>query len=235
MRCLTVIFVLCLMPLAAFADGPATAPAFPNPRAKVRPEHQRPRDDAKDLEDARAFLVKHSPKRAEVIARVQERLDEDKKARLRDRMLAYYRGIQAMRTDGNKDVFELRLKQVTLEDDIFGCHLRLMEIGGRQAEGPEADKIRAELKEKVRDLVGNRLSERAVRLKRMKKWTEEEQERLARDEQNKEALIEFQVKQELEGRPTPLFPDGPNAPFRKEREKEREENSRPPRDREEKK
>ncbi len=135
----------------------------------------------KEIADAMAYMQVNSPKRYEAINALPE---GDRKARFKELATLNYLRWMQVRID-EPDLFPVIQKRVKIEDDIFGLVTQL------RREGPDArDATKAQIREKVADLVDVGIKERTIRLADLADTLAKQQKQLANDSANRDALVE---------------------------------------------
>lgn len=191
--------ILLVFTSALLADAPTSDPVrghggVDHPGFGRGPEARRGEMRAWD------FFRTYSRRRAEAI----RALPQEKQERVRGLITARYGGIWLIETQ-NPKLFDLKIKQVQAEDDIFG-------LKGELAENPgKGDQIRAELRKKVEELVELRMDERKQRIERLKKQLGDEEKQLKEDQAKKEKMVEKQYERVLDAPTLETMPDRPGG------------------------
>jgi hypothetical protein len=200
-----VVVLLALLTTMAFADPPTTSDSRPHGNQFGRPPHGPPfrggPESAAELQSAWEMVRQYSPNRWAAYQQVQAHLDAEQKAALDRGVLWRYRQMQWMFRDD--DLREIKLKQLQIEDEIFGVRMKMNQ--------PAADMpaLKEQLQSKVRDLVDSRMREREIHIARLQDMLKNEQERLAKDRERKDELVASKVEEELKNEPNNILPDRP--------------------------
>jgi hypothetical protein len=143
--------------------------------------------------EVRNFMSQHSPLRQ---AAVDELPEGEKKNSIKKFVFARYRSLQALQKR-DPAAYEQRLKQLTIEDQIFGT---VSSWGGAGAGAgaavePQQDReqLRQALRQQVKDLVDLDLGERRRRVEWLRKELADQSALLERDEKDRDGLIDRRV------------------------------------------
>lgn len=204
--------------LAGDVGGP------PPGKQRSRPEGQGggPRwvDRESEWKEAYEFFKANAPRRC---AAFDALTDEKKKAEFRGMIMGRYGMLKWLaRDERDKPVRDLKIKQMGVEDAIFGLRQDL-----KASTDPEEQKrIRERLWDNVKLLVESRIEERRLRIESFKRLVQEEEQRLAADSDRKDKLVQEQFDEILSS-DGPDLDDRPS--FRRgEREGGREGGGPPP-------
>jgi hypothetical protein len=139
----------------------------------------------KDKTDAMIFMKEHSPNRFTAIDSLPE---GERKTNVKELAARnYLNWMKVMRED--PELYAVILKRVAVEDDIFDLVTQL------HKDSPEkVDATRAKLKDKVAALVDVGIEERRLRLKRLQKTVDEQQQKLADDSSHRDTLVSERLK-----------------------------------------
>lgn len=191
--------VVCWVPMTVVAqDRPApTVPsaaqraAYAERYGAVFQGPRRPTDA--EVEEVSQFLREYSPNRW----RALESLPEE--GRERRAVMAFavarWRGIQELK-EAEPALYDLKLKQLKVEDDIYG----LLAVKLPPA---EREPLRPKVRESVEQLVNLRMAERELRVESLRKQLKEEEERLASDKARVDKMVDR--------RTDTLMQEGPGA------------------------
>jgi hypothetical protein len=185
---LTLVLMVAMLPAVALGEPPTSRPARPN------------------WDRALEFFRENSPKRWAAY----EKLPDNKKAELRPMIMGRYVGMNFLNKD-NPQLHELRKKQLQVEDDVFDLRNQL------SAKRKDPD-LEGQLKEKVTELVGLRMEERANKIQQLQKLLEDEQKKLKEDEDRKDRVVDREYNAILNGRNPDAFQDHPRRPAHDSRE-----------------
>jgi hypothetical protein len=144
----------------------------------------------KDKADAMLYMKEHSPNRYAAIDGLPETNPAQVNRKNNVKELAarnYLSWMQIMKED--PELYAVIKDRVAIEDDIFGLVTDL-----HRAAPDKTDAIQAKLKDKVASLVDIGLQERELRLKRLQKTVEEQQQKLAEDSKRRADLIDERLK-----------------------------------------
>lgn len=148
-----------------------------------------------EWEETAAFLKEHSPKRLEVL----NSLDENgRKIRLRTAFINTYRNIQRLKKD-DPDLVGAVIKRVELEDAVFAISGQIREAK-RKGEGTRQGNLRADLSQKLNELVDTNIKERQLRIARLERTLKQERERLEGDQKSRDQLVEKRLNNLIDGR-----------------------------------
>jgi hypothetical protein len=189
---------------ATITDGPATQPALrrglggPGIRGNIGRDGglwsrvfgpttagaqgggQPPTEAERD--EAMAFLKEHSPKRAALLDTIRPVPRE----RVLNAVVLRYRPIKRMQ-GSDPELYNLLVRQFEVQDEALG----LMEQLGKSGTDAKDQATAAQaLHDKVAQWVNLNLQVRQVRLDRLKKTLEREEDRLEKDTSNKDELID---------------------------------------------
>jgi len=180
--------VLALAEVAAekSTDKPTTQPARTMP-GRLRHEMRDQPPTEEEWKEVVAFMEKHSPYRLEQIQKFKE--INPLRNNLRSRIWTQYRQMQEQKKDDEK-LYDISLKRFELKDQQF--HI-LQQIS--KAKGDDRTSLRDELRKNAGELVTLNLQERELRLEKLTQTVEKERQRLDKDQQNREQLVDDQIKQ----------------------------------------
>jgi hypothetical protein len=187
--------MLLTMPLAAMAqqtpqpDGPRRDPRDMRDFGPGRfggGFFRRP-PSPEEMESAMNFMKEYSPKRWDAM----QKLSKERQDLLKDAVYRRFRMLEVLRvTDDQKfPIYELQLKRVATEDEIFGLTRDL-----RTCVTGDESKIKAKLHDKIAELVDLGIQERKIRIARWQKQLSEEQEKLAHDVSSRDDVIRKRMR-----------------------------------------
>lgn len=143
-----------------------------------------------ELKDVADFMAVHSPRRWEAFNRLSE--EHPEKDKLKKLILVRFRGVRYLK-EREPRLYELRLKQVKLEDEAWDFSERY------RASKDEAE--RARLREKVREQVASVvnlwMSERQYRIDLLEEEVEDAKRRLDEDRAQMAERIDSKVEKHL--------------------------------------
>jgi hypothetical protein len=186
------------------ASGPATAPAFrPWPMGGnrllrlrdlsglvglERPDDRTGPADAEEWDEISQFAARNFPNRWKAFenVRAQRGANSEVIDRLRSRITARYRLLMRVQREMNV-LYDVALEQARVEDDAWAAI-----VAARQQ--PANAELRQAMREKVGTLVKNLLRERQDRLEALRQTVKAEQDRLDRDRDDVERLIDRQIE-----------------------------------------
>jgi hypothetical protein len=212
-----ILIVLGLAPVMLLADSPPGRDQRPGGGRMQRgpgprgPDFQRP-DDPEDLKKAWELLQQYSPKRWAACQSAKEKLNSEQNEKLDRAIMGRYRQMQFLSMQGNEDLRATRLKQLGVEDEIFGIRMEMIEAGGINS--PQAEPLKPRLRDKVREQVELRMEDRALHLKRLEEMVKSETEKLAKDRAREDAIVEERMQRELKSDDPGLLPDRGDRPER---------------------
>ena len=199
--------LLCTMTLALASGGHVWAdlPAHPTAREKAEAAavaaHRRAADrtsptwspSPEEEADAKTFLEKNCPHRLDAVKRTST------DGKVPTKLVRSFYDLEALRA-AEPDLYEIKVKQVRLEDHIFA--LVDTTIGKSNPD--------AELREQVRQLIQLRIDEHQKRLDKLKAVTDAEQQKLNQLKNNTEKMIEAEVEKQKKS-PDRITKPGSNA------------------------
>ena len=205
---------LCVLPLGALADQPFqpsdavstgvsdSASDSPEVAPDTRPGigenpmrgmHHRPTDE--EWQEASSLLLRYSPKRMAIVAALP---DGPIKQRLRNFIYSRYLALVRVQ-DTFPQIFQLQLQRLTIEDNLFDLHHQFL-----SASGSMKTSLRAQMRQEVQALFDNVQQDRQARINRMKMLVTEMQTRQDADAQNRETLIDQQLRDVIQYGPKAL-------------------------------
>jgi hypothetical protein len=214
------LLVLCTAPLL-FGAGPATQPSGGNLSAKsgptTRPDRLAGSEEAggrrggrgngqrqfrfdsavtqADWEGISSFMKNHSPNRLKFINQLP---DGPRKYNMITNMVRVSRNLDHM---DDADLSRIVTKRVELEDKVFGLAVQY-----RNADSVQVDGIKDQLKEAVADLVDTNIDERKLRIDRLKKTLDLEQQNLDRDDGQRDKVVADRLRQTIDEAQRPNGP-----------------------------
>jgi hypothetical protein len=150
----------------------------------------RPPPTDQEWNETEAFFREHSPKRSEAFSR----LPDDNKGRRRNikqLVHSHYAELKRLEKE-DPEVYQLRLKQVRAEDDIFGMLMDRWNAGPSRADWTA---LSTPLREQVALLVDLDLQERRLRLDRRQQSLDKQKQALADDESRRDERIERRLSE----------------------------------------
>jgi hypothetical protein len=209
-----VAWALCVLPLGALADQPfqqsdgisdaasdsavspdARSGNADNPMRGAR--HRQPTDE--EWQEASALLRRYSPKRMAAVASLP---DGPLKQRLRN--FIYGRYLALVRVQDNfPQIFQLQLQRLTIEDNLFDLHHQFV-----SATGSAKASLRSDMRQQVQALFDNVQQDRQARINRMKMLVAEMQAKKESDAQNRDTLIEEQLRDVIQYGPKAMEREG---------------------------
>ena len=175
----------------------------------------------KDWEEARAHFREHSPLRAEAF----DKMSEEQQNFFKPLIVGRYRGIKWLARD--PELRKNKERQIRIEDDIFGVK---QQLAGVVAGSEVGERLTAELRKSVEQLVDERMRERMMRIDRLEMLIAEERELLEEDRLKREGLVEKRLQDILAADvpvidPPQMPPGTPGGP-RRSPEKRDDDSSR---------
>lgn len=182
--------LIAISPAMALAQTPATADTSANPESSHR---QRPYGGGRfgagtfserETEEATVFMREYAPNRWQVV----QALPEEGAVRrgVMGFIVARYRALQDTKRDDPK-LYEVKLQQLTAEDDVYGLIASNPTAEARQ-------KHRSELRMAVRKMMDLNLIERELRIERLKRSLAAEEQRLEKDRAQFDAHLDSRVE-----------------------------------------
>jgi hypothetical protein len=207
---------------ASVKKGPATVPVAttapsavqrdPAAKAKViQSPTTHPTAGANDWPAAEAFIKEHSPRRWAALESLQP--DSNARPKIQAYITERYRSLM---DEKKKDpaMYKLELKELELEDQIFGL------VSGHHRRRDD-DAFEAQLRKETASLVDTRLAMRKLRITRLEKAVNLAKARLDKDEQRRDQLVEkemrtatkhaFPLRHREDGPATPHEPRNPTT------------------------
>lgn len=180
----------CAIPLAVIAEpqGPkrgGVPGAGPGGNGRTDREEWRNR-----TQQAEEFYKKHAPHRWSEFEKQRAKVGPDRAKQMMAGMVARFQGLQMQRED--KDLFDIRLQQIEVEDTEFGLVMDLSTTDKSQTE--KIDKLTTELRSNAQKSVDLRLKERGLRLDRLTRFLEKEKQAYEADLKNEDTLVNDRVK-----------------------------------------
>ena len=129
-----------------------------------------------EWEQVKEFLRKHAPHRNALLERRAGK--EQRPARF---FLKRWRAVEALKTE-SPELYNTKVREVELEDDLLGICLRLNNGGDRPA-------LQTQMKTKIADLFDLGVKERTLRIARVESALSEQKKTLNSEIQNRDALI----------------------------------------------
>jgi len=203
-------WALCLLPLAALADQPAGKSDADPSDSTVAPETNPGNNDAggraghrksdptdEQWRDASKILNQYSPKRMAVLSQ----LPDPAKQRLKSLMYGRYLALTKVQ-ESFPQLYQNGLQRLTIEDNLFDLRRQFV------AANPAAKAaLRTGLRKQVKDLFENVQDDRQVRITWMKSRVVDLQKQHDLDEQNRESVIDQQLKEVIRSGPNALDRD----------------------------
>jgi hypothetical protein len=146
---------------------------------------------ADEWEEIKLFMKSHSPER---LGRLDEIGDDNRQQAVRNMFAARYRMLQELK-ERDPELYDIRLKRLPVEDKAFELSWRLMR---KQADNPE--EARKQLRAQLRELVKNRLQERALHIRHMEQRLKLEEQRMKAEEQRIDETVDANMSDLAEER-----------------------------------
>lgn len=170
--------LISITPVLGMAQAPEPSPD----RSPERPRFSRGGfAGERELEDVARFMSEYAPNRWAAM----RNLPDEVKGGVMNFIVARYRSVSQLQ-DNDPDLYQLKLQQLTTEDEIYG----IVTVTDPERRQQARDAIAAA----VRKLTELNIAEREYRLARLKKEVQEEETRLAADR----AEMDEQVKSRTE-------------------------------------
>jgi len=222
-RLIVILGLAVLAPGAFAADGPSSRPAGPGHNLRPfggpdrRPNPGSRREEQPRWEEVEGFYREHCPH----FYAAFEKLGPGEQKKWKEFYTRRYMGVRSPEREGDSELAAVKLRQIEIEDAIFGVRMNMIRSGG----APEAAKARLhdDLKKLVKERIEARIEERALRVVRMRKFLEEEDQRLAAERSKIDQLTDRQMESEMKSLPGAM---GRDPRWRKRDDDDR----RPPRD-----
>ncbi len=214
--------VLCVTTLLLVGER-ATRPvisqvnAAPKPSDSALPgDPRRPRRNAvidAEWPDAQEFLREFAPHYEEAIRSISASLPDFRKYRLEVAVINRVQTLKRLK-EHFPELYEVRLEQLHLFDNLFDTHRQYASAGSAQKE-----KLREQIKQEVGALVDNAMKDRQKRIARLQEMLGKLNERADKENQNRDAVVEKHLRTVLDkGVDTSLLdgmyqnePDGSDA------------------------
>jgi hypothetical protein len=141
--------------------------------------------------EAAALMQAHSPNRWQFFSELEEG-DRFYRA-LRRRIVDQYRLLERIEAK-DPDLLELKIRQIEVEDDVYGLIRTLGRAEEAEQEMPAGDDIPVpeEVRVKLQELVELQFAERRYHVERLEEALESEKARLVLDQGNMDGLVEQQ-------------------------------------------
>lgn len=192
--------------------------AAPKPPDSASPgDPRRPRRNAAVIDaewpDAQEFLRENAPHYEEAIRSISASLPDFRKFRLEAAVINRVQTLKRLK-EHFPELYEVRLEQLRLFDNLFDTHRQYASAGGAQKE-----KLREQIKQEVGALVDNAMKDRQKRIARLQEMLGKLNERAEKENQNRDAVVEKHLRTVLDkGVDTSLLdgmyqnePDGSDA------------------------
>ena len=101
------------------------------------------------------------------------------------------------------EMYKVKVAQIRVEDEIYRQVRDLNRARERNGTAEEIQSLRGNLREQAKQAVKLRLDERQLRLGRLAKRLEDEQQRLAKDRENPDALVDAHMEEVIRTPPGP--------------------------------
>lgn len=168
------------------ADQPRRGPGVDGMGSRFRGfsgrSQQEPTED--EWVEVGAFMKEHSPHRW----RMYQAAPEGHQGRLRGPIFSAWKNITRLERD-DKEMYDLRLKRLPIEDDIFAL------AGESKKSGERTPEIQLQLRLKVAAFMESRMQERKLRIARLEKALREERHALSEFESQREDVIETRTRE----------------------------------------
>ena len=138
-----------------------------------------------EWEETQAFMRQYAPRRQ---AAVEQMAEGDAKESVKKFVFARFRSLQSMRRRDPAG-YEQKLAQLRVEDEVFG----IVSDWGSATDEAGREQLRNALRTQVAQLVELDLRERQRRVDSLKRELDEQTELLARDEKQRDVLVEKRV------------------------------------------
>ncbi|MDB5356825.1 MAG: hypothetical protein JWN24_3278 [Phycisphaerales bacterium] len=134
-----------------------------------------------EWEGTAEFLRKYAPNRLTFVENIGE---GDRKENLKRVLFGLVRNINALQVQ-SISLYNLRIEEFQLDDQIFGICSNL-----RTAQGAQKEELRDDLRKKVTLLFDKGLEERKVRIERLQKMIEDQKKALVTDSDRRQTIID---------------------------------------------
>jgi len=131
------------------------------------------------------FMQKNSPRRFETYKK--QVTDEEKMNRLKSAIASRYKALEDLK-QANPALYDIRLKRVAIEDQVFGLSSDL-----RHGEGEEKQ-VRTKLRQQVAALFASRLAEHKLLLSQLEQKVANEKKRVEDLQSRQEQLVQTAVQ-----------------------------------------
>jgi hypothetical protein len=181
----------CAIPLAVIAEpqGPKRG-GGPGAGSNGNPRSDREEWGKGRTQQAEEFYKKHAPHRWSEFEKQRAKVSPERAKQMMAGMVARFQGLQMQHED--KDLFDIRLQQIEVEDTEFGLVMNLSATDKTQTE--KIDQITTELRSNAQKSVDLRLKERGLRLDRLTHFLEKEKLAYEADLKNEDTLVNDRVK-----------------------------------------
>jgi hypothetical protein len=164
----------------------------------LRDRFPSPRMDEGDWEKVEEFMKANSPKRWQMY----QNAPPSQQARLKPPIWTAWRSLERLQSEA-KEIYDVRLKRLPVEDQIFGLMSDIRRSGGRASA-----EQRKQLRTKVGQFVDLRQEERRLRIKKLEETLAREKEQLAETETDREGTIERSTREVETSGPAALLGQG---------------------------
>jgi hypothetical protein len=167
---------------------------------RLSPEAQRDLDDFWDKNKQKIidFCKEHSPNRWRAFER---RLGDVRFRAPRDRLLLQLKHLMELEK-ADPELYKIKIAQIHTEDAEYRLS-REINWAKDRAQADDLQKKREELRATAREAIGLRLQERQLRLARLQKRFEAENQRLAKEMANMDSIIDARVEEVIRNPPGP--------------------------------
>jgi hypothetical protein len=164
-------------PRRQFGDGMGRFRQYMGARGQLEPT-----DD--EWAEVAVFMKEHSPQRW----RMYQNAPEGHQGRLRGPIYSAWKTLTRLERE-DKEMYELRLKRLPIEDDIFALS------GDIKKGGEKAPELRAQLRAKVAAFMDSRMEERKLRITRLQKSLKEEQQALTEFDSQRDRIVDNRTRE----------------------------------------
>lgn len=197
--CVVCATTLSLVGERAMRHGVSQVNAAPkSPEGYSAGDPRRPRRNPELIEaewpDAREFLRENAPHYEEAIRSIlnSPTLADFRKIRLKATVINRVQTLKRLK-EHFPDLFEVRVEQLHLFDNLFDTH-RLY----ASASGPQKEKLKEQIKKEIGELIDNAMKDRRTRIARLQEMLGKLNERAEKESQNRETVIEKHLETVLD-------------------------------------
>jgi hypothetical protein len=180
---------------------PDTRPDDGHPGARVGPDSPRELNEFWEANKQKIidFCKENSPNRWEAMERWMSMRKIGDFRPPRDKLILQIKHLMELE-QADPDLYKLKVAQIRVEDEEFPM-IRELRMALRNEDKPRAKELREKLQQPAAKMVELRLQERQLRLARLQKRLDEEKQRLAKDMNTQNKLVDAHVEEVINNPP----------------------------------